>query len=551
MPAMSRRTPLRRWPFVAAALAVGTGACAADSGVATDRAEPVSESTVSDPASPSDTDPPDTDPPDADPPDADPPDTDPADTDPPDTAAPDPSPAPSSEPSGDLQWSELSEGVETAVLEVPVDYEKPDGPTFELFVARRLADDQENKIGSLLVNPGGPGFGGSDFAIFADQIYGEELRERFDIVGWDPRGTGQSEPAIDCIDDYDRYFSGTDITPDDASEKQEIVDLAEEFADNCVENNADYFEYVGTNNSARDIDSIRQALGEEQVSYFGFSYGSELGATWATLFPETVRAAVLDGAADPNADLVEGGLQQAAGFEATLATYLAQCSDDPSCEFHNGGDAEGAFDALMLALDEEPIPSEPGRPDITRGVALQAVAQAMYSQSFWDQLSEALANAQAGDGAGLLALYDSYYQRQSDGTWGNELEAFQTIVCMDDPERLSVEEDDATAPQFIEVAPRFMPHTTGTYFCTFYPPSIDPRTKITGAGAGPIVVIGTTGDPATPLSSTRAMADTLEDGRLVVVDADQHTGYGVNDCVDDVVHRYLVDLEAPADDTEC
>jgi pimeloyl-ACP methyl ester carboxylesterase len=533
MPAMSRRTPHRRWPFVAAVLAVGVAACAAESGVATERAEPATDPTVSNPTSPPDTAPPETDPPDTESPPSDP--TTPS----------------TNESSGELQWSEFSEGVETAVLEVPVDYENPDGPTFELFVARRLADDQENKIGSLLVNPGGPGFGGSDFAMFADQIYGEELRERFDIVGWDPRGTGQSEPAIDCIDDYDHYFSGTDITPDDAAEKQEIVDLAEEFAGNCVENNADFFEYVGTNNSARDIDSIRQALGEEQISYFGFSYGSELGATWATLFPETVRAAVLDGAADPNADLVEGGLQQAAGFEGTLTTYLAQCSDDPTCEFHNDGDAEGAFDALMLELDEQPIPSEVGRPDVTRGVALQAVAQAMYSQSFWDQLSEGLADAQGGDGAGLLALYDSYYQRQSDGTWGNELEAFQTIVCMDDPERLSVEEDDATAPQFIEAAPRYMPHTTGTYFCTFYPPSGDPRTEITGAGAGPIVVIGTTGDPATPLSSTRAMADTLEDGRLVVVDADQHTGYSVNDCVDDVVHRFLVDLEAPADDTEC
>jgi pimeloyl-ACP methyl ester carboxylesterase len=517
-------------------LAVAAAACAADSGVATERADSTTAPSPSE----------DTSPPETEPPGSVPPSTTPPETDSPGTTG-----RPTSDPAGGLQWEELSEGVETATLEVPVDYEHPDGPTFELFVARRLADDQENKIGSLLVNPGGPGFGGSDFAIFADQIYDQELLERFDIVGWDPRGTGQSEPAVDCIDDYDHYFSGTDITPDDAAEKEQIVDLAEEFADTCTEKNADFFEYVGTNNSARDMDSIRQALGEDEISYFGFSYGSELGATWATLFPETVRAAVLDGAADPNAGMTESSVQQAAGFEGTLDTYLAQCSDDSSCAFHNGGDAEGAFDALMLDLDEQPIPSESGRPDITRGVALQAVAQAMYSQSFWDQLSEALADAQEGDGAGLLALYDSYYQRQSDGTWGNELEAFQTISCMDDPERLSVAEDDATAPEFIEVAPRFAPGTTGTYFCTFFPPAVDPRVDITGKGAGPIVVIGTTGDPATPLSSTRAMADTLEDGRLVVVDADQHTGYGVNDCVNDAVHRYLVDLDVPAEDIEC
>jgi pimeloyl-ACP methyl ester carboxylesterase len=532
---MSRRNPFwRAWPLAASLTVVAT-ACAAQSGVATERADSAGAAPSTEGTAPSGSEPADTVAPSTVPNSS--PGTD--------------APATTVAPTGELEWSELTDGVETATLQVPVDYEQPDGPTFDLFVARHLATDQANKIGSLLVNPGGPGFGGSDFAIFADQIYKPELLQRFDIVGWDPRGTGKSEPAVDCIDDYDHYFSGTDITPDDDAEKQQLVDLAEEFADNCSEKDGDFFEYVGTNNSARDMNSIRRALGEDTISYFGFSYGSELGATWATLFPDTVRAAVLDGAADPTADTTERGLQQAAGFEGTLDTYLAQCSDDSSCAFHNDGDAEGAFDQLMLDLDGEPIPSEPGRPDITRGVALQAVAQAMYSETFWDPLSEALADAQAGDGAGLLSLYDSYYQRQSDGTWGNELEAFQTISCMDDPERLTVEEDDATAPEYIAVAPRFAPGTTGTYFCTFFPAAIDPRVDITGAGAGPIVVIGTTGDPATPLSSTQAMADTLEDGRLVVVHADQHTGYGVNDCVDDVVHRYLVDLDVPAEDIEC
>jgi pimeloyl-ACP methyl ester carboxylesterase len=535
MPAMSRRSPVRPWPALVATLAVALAACSTGSGVATDRAEPLEGST--EPASP-DSGTPSTEPPAAEPPLTASPDTE--------SEAP-----PDSAPSEQLQWSEVTDQVETAVLEVPVDYENPDGPKFELFVARRLADDQDNKIGSLLVNRGGPGFPSVDYAIFADQIYGEPLLERFDIVAWDPRGAGESRPAVDCVDDYDHYFAGTDITPDDAAEKQQIVDLAEEFTDNCVEENADFFEYVGTNNSARDMDSIRRALGEDQVSFFGFSYGSELGATWATLFPETVRAAVFDGASDPAADSIEHGLQQAQGFEGTISTYLAQCSDDPDCAFHNDGDAEGAFDALMLDLDDEPIPSVSGRPDVTRAMALDGVTQAMYEELYWDELSEALAAAQDGDGEGLLALHDSYLQRRSDGTWGNELEAFQTITCMDDAERLSVEEEDALVPQYLEVAPRFHPNTTGTYGCTFYPASIDPRMEITGAGVGPIVVVGTTGDPATPLSSSRAMAETLEDGRFVMVDADRHTGYNVNDCIDDVVHGYLIDLEAPDDETEC
>ena len=163
------------------------------------------------------------------------------------------------------------------------------------------------------MNPGGPGFGGSDLAIFAELVpFDEELLDHFDIIGWDPRGTGKSEPAIDCIDDYDHFFAEPDITPDTPRSDRQTVDLAEEFADDCVANNADIIEHVGTNNSARDIDTIRRALGEETISYFGFSYGSELGATWATLFPDTVRAVVLDGARDPNADGTEWTIAAAA-----------------------------------------------------------------------------------------------------------------------------------------------------------------------------------------------------------------------------------------------
>ena len=439
-----------------------------------------------------------------------------------------------------------------ATIEVPVDYAKPDGPRFDLFVARYRALDQDNKIGSLLVNPGGPGFGGSDLALFAAQVFDRSLLDRFDIIGWDPRGTGESEPAIDCIDDYDRYFTEIDATPDSAAEREALVETAQDFARQCIGRNRTIIQYVGTNDSARDMDTIRRALGEEQISYFGLSYGSELGATWATLFPDTVRAAVLDGASDPRANAFESSLQQLAGFEASLDTFLARCSADDQCAFHNDGDAESALDTLLEQLDEQPIVGEPGRPPVNRDVALTAIVQAMYSETFWPALERSLAAAQLGDGSGLLALNDSYYQRSADGTYGNELEAFQAISCADDSERLTVEETDAQAAWFTEVAPRLAPAgSAGGYFCTFFPESLDPRVTITGAGAGSIVVIGTTGDPATPFESTVRMADALEDGRLVVVEADQHTGYGVNRCVVDVVNDYLIDLDPPDDGTEC
>jgi pimeloyl-ACP methyl ester carboxylesterase len=450
-----------------------------------------------------------------------------------------------------IEWSEIEEGIDEGVVEVPLDYDDPSAGTTALYLVRHRATNSDARIGSMLINPGGPGVPGSEYGYYAAQLFSTSIVERFDIIGWDPRGTGSSSPAIDCIDDYDRYYASSDITPDDEAERQQIVDLAEELQSGCVQRTGDAIQYVGTNNSARDIDAIRRALGEDQITYFGFSYGSELGAVWATLFPDTVRAAVLDGAIDPTAGMVEASLQQSKGFEQSLATFLARCSADSSCEFHNGGNAEAAFDALMLELDESPAPTEAGRPPLNRQAALNGVGQAMYSDQLWPELEQALALAQGGDGRGMLALHDSYFQRDSDGTWPNMIEAFQTISCMDEATRFTVAEEDAQVAQFNEAAPRFAPGTTGSYFCTFYPESSDPRIAITGAGAGPIVVIGVTGDSATPLEGTRKMADELDEGVLLVVDAEQHTGYGVNGCTFDVIDRYLIDLEPPAPGTEC
>jgi pimeloyl-ACP methyl ester carboxylesterase len=450
-----------------------------------------------------------------------------------------------------IEWTALSDRVDEGWLTVPLDYGDPRGDTIDLYVVRHRADP-DRTVGPLLANRGGPGADGAVLALSARSFFDDAIVDNFDVIGWDPRGTGRSEGAVDCIDDaeYDRFYSEADITPDDAAERQAIVDLAEEFAASCIER-VPTLQYVGTNSSARDMDAIRRALGAEQVSYFGFSYGSELGGVWATLFPTTVRAAVFDGAADPAARSLEVTLQQGAGFEAALDTFLERCAADSSCAFHNDGDPAGAFDRLMASLDESPIPSVAGRVPANRAVAVIAVAQAMYSDSYWPAFERALEDAAAGDGAGLLALHDLYYDRGEDGSYPNLIEAFQVINCADDPERLSVDEADDLVEQRLEVAPRVFPYTTGSYGCTFFPEALDPRIEITGAGAGPIVVVGTTGDPATPLGSSRAMADALEDGRLVVVEGDEHTGYRGSDCVQDIVHEYLLQLVAPADGTRC
>jgi hypothetical protein len=260
---------------------------------------------------------------------------------------------------------------------------------------------------------------------------------------------------------------------------------------------------------------------------------------------------VFDGAVDPNAGRLQRYVGQSSGFESTLRSYLAECSTDSDCAFHHDGDAEGAFDQLMGELDAVPLPTVSGRPALTRGMALLAVANALYHQTTWPALSAALAQADQGDGSGLLALFDDYYQRRSDGTWGNELEAFAVIGCMDSTERPTVGQADADSSLFRQAAPRLDPGTTGDYGCTFFPPPQDPRVTITGAGAGPIVVCGATGDAATPLAGSRAMASTLEDGRLIVVVADNHTCYGVSECAATIIDVYLVDLDVPPVETDC
>ena len=440
--------------------------------------------------------------------------------------------------------------VQCGTLEVPYDYNNPSAGTFTLYVKLRPATNPSLRIGSMMVNPGGPGFGGSSLADDADYYFSSDLTDHFDIIAWDPRGTGKSTPAVDCVDNYDQYF-GLDSPPDSPEEKQALVDASQAFNDECMANSGEILPYISTQASATDMNSIRQSLGEDKISYFGFSYGSELGATWATMFPQTVRAAVLDGAVDPNSTSAEEGMAQAKGFEGQLATFLAACSKNKACEFYNGGKSEAAFDALLLDLDAKPLVVSAERTPVTQGVAFTAVAQAMYSDYYWSQLEKALADAQQGDGAGLLKLYDDYFQRKDDGSYGNELEAFLAISCLDDPGATSIKAVDDAVPSFVAVAPRLGANFGYGYSCALWPVKAAVKIEVTGKGAGPIVVIGTTGDPATPLASTRKMAAELEQGILLIVEANQHTGYGANECTNTVVDSYLIDLTVPVSETTC
>jgi len=456
-------------------------------------------------------------------------------------------------PSSDaFGWTTLSKGLEEGHLEVPMDYSNPNAGTITLYLERHLAEQPSKRIGTLLVNPGGPGAGGSSLADDAANEYGQALLDRFDIVGWDPRGTGLSEPAVDCVSDLDHYFA-VDSSPDDAAERQLLVDRGRELAAACERSNGSLLTHVGTADSARDMDRIRQALGETKISYFGFSYGSELGGTWATMFPDTVRAAVLDGSVDPTLGVMARDLQRARGFEDLFDRFLAECSANPSCVFHNGGHAEAAFDRVHQQVDVTPAKvADPGRPAVNQGMLDLAVVTSLYDRSGWGPLEAALADLQAGDGTGILHLYDDYNGYDT-GSWDNGQEAYFAIGCLDDPSGLSPADVFAHEADFAAAAPRLgRSWIEELVYCSQWPARTSDHVAITGAGAGPMLVVGTTGDPATPFAGTQAMATTLEDGHLVVVHADQHTGYGLNDCVNGAVEDYLLHPTVPlAATTDC
>lgn len=452
-----------------------------------------------------------------------------------------------------LVWEPLEGGLEQTRLVAPVDYDDPDGATLEVYLVRRPANDATARIGSLLVNPGGPGFGGTVMALNAEQFFDRTLLDRFDIVGFDPRGTGQSSPAIDCIDDYDELFATTDVTPADTAARQRQLERDRAYAEACLARTGEVLPWLHTTNVARDMDLIRRTLGEDTISYFGTSYGCTLGAVWATLFADTVRAAVLDACADPDADPAVGIRQQAQGFQASVEAFFERCVEvGDECPIYNDGDPKTLYLAVRELAATEGIPSLPGRPPVNEAFFRQAVVTAMYSEEAWPALAFGLAFAVEGDGSVLTQLTDAYTQRAEDGTWGNALEAFGVISCLDAGSVPTQQDQDALMGEVVALAPLL--YAQGTWAasqCSLLPPAAESPTAITGGGASPLLVIGSTGDPATPLASTEAMAAALLGSVLVVVDSNEHGSYRLNGCIDDIVHATLIDRELPAVGQRC
>lgn len=450
-----------------------------------------------------------------------------------------------------LEWDECDVDIECATIEVPFDYDDPSLGVFRLPLVRHLALDPDSRIGSLLVNPGGPGAGAVDMAYGATDWFSDEVLDRFDIVAWDPRGTGGSIPAIDCADSMDPLY-GLDPSPDDDAERDALVAAADDYASGCAENSPDFLDHVGTEAAARDIDSIRRALGEDTISYLGFSYGTVLGSVWVTLFPDTVRAAVLDAAVDPELGYLNGLIDQARGFEETLYAFLDDC-DENGCGFvREGESAREALTAILRSLESDPLPNGDGRPDTGPGVAAVGIANALYGSYAWPYLDDALTAVREGDGGLLLAEYDMYFGGWDDGHNDDSIDAYFGIFCLDRDRDVSVDEVLDARDRLAAVAPLLgQGWLTEMLVCAQWPLPARPIPMVRADSETPVLVVGSTGDAATPIEGTRNMAKVLGNSMLLVVESDDHTSYGSNACATRIIDDYLIDLRQISDDEIC
>ncbi len=454
-----------------------------------------------------------------------------------------------------LSWSGCGQGFECARLAVPLDYDDPGGEQIKISVIRLPATGE--RIGSILVNPGGPGASGVDYARSADAVLSAKVRARFDVVGFDPRGVGQSS-AVRCLTGPQLdTFVGLDAPPDDAGEIRELEEGARTFAEGCEDKSAKLLPHVGTADAARDMDVLREALGDKGLTYLGKSYGTHLGAMYADLFPGKVRALVLDGAVDPSLPPVRSNEAQARGFEVALKAFLKDCFEDASCPF-DSRDLDGAlreFNELMKRTDARPLRNSLGDGrQVSESWALLGVATPLYDRQSWPVLRQALADAFRGDGTTLIRVADLLVGRRPDGTYSNQTEANTAINCVDRTYPATVNAFEQAATEATAEAPRFGSYIMwGSLPCAFWPAkSPDANRRLTAEGAPPIVVIGTLRDPATPYEWAEALSTQLKSGRLITYDGDGHTAYLTGStCVDRLVDRYLISQTPPADGIRC
>jgi pimeloyl-ACP methyl ester carboxylesterase len=457
-----------------------------------------------------------------------------------------------SERTGTIDWSPCG-NVECGQLTVPLDHAHPDGRGITLALARLPA--AKKRMGVLLTNPGGPGGSGVQLARDAAVEFPQEIRNDFDIVSWDPRGLGPDQP-VECVDNLDAFYA-VDRDPQTPAAIAQNVVASRAFVDGCKQHSSGLLPYLATEETVRDVDAIRVALGEQQISFLGFSYGTLIGALYADQYPTHLRALVLDGVVDPARSYQQSTIEQADGFEASLDAFFDHCRNDESCGFAHGGDPAKAYDDLVALIRSEPVPGKvdgearilgPGELDI-------GVANALYfGANGYATLAAALAQTASGDGTKMLRLSDDYTGRQKGGQYTNETAVFYATSCLDGPAPANVAEVQRLARQAARSAPHF--GATNMWLglpCTFWP--LPPQGKV-GAihapAAPPILVVGALHDPATPYEWAVSVSKAMRTAHLLTVDGTSHTSYAHGDlCVDGAVDRYLADLTVPDRGARC
>jgi pimeloyl-ACP methyl ester carboxylesterase len=467
---------------------------------------------------------------------------------PPATTAAPPVPAP-------LAWAACNgvngpSGYQCSTLQVPLDYANPAGRKIGIALDRKPATGA--KIGSLLMNPGGPGASGVDGLDYLASLLGPTVLAHFDILSFDPRGVGRSAPVRCETGPQLDQFVHLNPAPTTQAGFDQLLAGARAFDQGCQARSGALLPYMGTVNAARDMDQIRAAVGDAKLNYMGFSYGTFLGATYADLFPSRIRVMVLDGALDPAQDPIAANIQQAAGFDKELNAFFAFCANNVICSWQPAGGQKAAYEALMAKIAATPLPGI-GNRTLGPGEAFFGVAETLYDQSTWPGLAEGLAAADQGNGSLLLQYSDEYTQRSTNGAYTNSLEANNAISCVDQPwprDPAALQQAAVTARQ---QAPEFgVADLYGALTCTAWPapPTSQPHV-ITAAGSPPIVVVGSTGDPATPYSAAQALARELQHGVLLTRVGDGHTGYRSSICIRQHVDSYLVNATAPPAGISC
>lgn len=449
-----------------------------------------------------------------------------------------------------LEWSDCNEGFECSTFSVPIDYANPADGAMQISAIRKLATG--SALGSLILNPGGPGGSGIEYTTYAEYVVSETLRENFDIVGFDPRGVGQSTP-VECLnDEQTEEYIALDGSPDNQIEIDQVQAMSELFAQSCATNSPDTYKFLDTISATRDIDILRALLGDEKLNWLGKSYGTFLGATYADLFPDRVGRMLLDGAIDPTLTNEQLSYGQALGFELALTRFVDDCATKSDCPLSASGPAGvSQVSDLLIELDANPVTLDDGRL-FTQAMGTLGVVGSLYDKQYgWPDLRTNLGLAFADDFSGLASSVDFYTGRQSDGSFkDNSNDAIAAVNCLDRPDRATKDQTVALASEWKKAAPNFGEYLAWSNIsCSYWQAEATgiPK-KIAALGTPTILVVGTVNDPATPYAWSQALAAQLSKGVLLTLDGDGHTAYyqGSN-CIDEVVDNFYLTGEAQAD----